>query len=131
LEIPDDKKELLNINGTVGNAHRHGRKDGLNRHAFLIAFVGGGHPCCPQKPRRKNMSNPSHVLASMNQSEILSLRADFVGLRLQYQLAISHLANGMRELTELLETKGVLTREDITGLVNLNVFINGGFDVVP
>lgn len=77
------------------------------------------------------MSNPGHALASMNQAEIMSLRTEYIGLRIQYQLAISHLASGMRELTELLETKGLLTRDELTGLANLNVFMNGNFDAVP
>ena len=76
------------------------------------------------------MSNPGHALASMNQADIAILRTEFLNFRTQYQLAMSSLVGGVRELTELLESKGIVTSDELSGLAQLNIFMSGGFENV-
>ncbi len=76
------------------------------------------------------MSVPGHALATRNLVELEMLRIDFINFRARYQLAMTSLVNGMRELTELLETKGLATSDELHGLTSLDLFMNGGFENV-
>lgn len=70
------------------------------------------------------MANPGHALASTNSLEIQSLKREVSHFREQYQRAMTQLARGMKELTELLEAKGVASKNELEVLSSLNIFMN-------
>ena len=76
------------------------------------------------------MSVPGHALAYRNLAEIEMLRIDIINFKSRYQLAMSSLVSGLRELTELLESKGLITSDERYGMSSLNIFMDGGFENV-
>jgi hypothetical protein len=74
------------------------------------------------------MANPGHAMASMHHADIQLLRTELINFKLRYQTQMSQLVRGMRELTELLEAKEVLKKEEISNLADLNMFMDSGLE---
>lgn len=70
------------------------------------------------------MANPGHALAASNLAEIQMLRTELNQLKVQHQMAMTHLSNGVKELTDLLVKKGVASHDEIMALGSLTTFMN-------
>jgi len=70
------------------------------------------------------MANPGHALAASNLAEIQVLKNELALFKTQHQMAMTHLSRGIKELTELLQTKGVAGKSDFQSLASLNLFMS-------
>lgn len=70
------------------------------------------------------MANPGHALAATNLAEIQILKTELALFKAQHQMAMTHLSRGIKELTELLEAKGVAGKGDFQSLASLNLFMS-------
>jgi uncharacterized protein YggE len=62
-------------------------------------------------------------MAATNAADIQVLRMELNQLKLNHQMAMTQLARGMKELTDLLVEKGVAGKNDIQSLAGLNIFM--------
>ncbi len=70
------------------------------------------------------MANPGHALAAGSLAEIRQLKRELAQLRVQHQMAMTHLTRGIEEFMELLESKGVATKSELRGLPSLEIFMS-------
>lgn len=70
------------------------------------------------------MANPGHALAAANLADIQVLKTELTLFKAQYQTAMTQLSRGIKELTELLQAKGVLGKSELQSLASLNIFMS-------
>ena len=69
------------------------------------------------------MANPGHALAASNLAQIQFLQTELNQLKVQHQVAMTQLSGALKEITDLLQAKGTITKNDIQALSNLNIFL--------
>ena len=74
------------------------------------------------------MANPGHAMASMHHADIQLLRRELINFNVRYHTHMSQLVRGMRELTELLAAKKVVTKGEISNLADLSMFMDSGLE---
>lgn len=70
------------------------------------------------------MANPGHALAASNLAEIQVLKTELAMFKAQHQMAMTHLSRGIKELIELLEKKGVVSKGESQSLPSLTLFLS-------